>query len=128
MIVRSIFSLHRTLYDNERGETIGESIIQTNAAKFRACDKFVFKCGGCKTENIIAKPYVKVDNDFIPVLKACANKECHIAPIHQLHSIRNQLALAMRKAIRNYYANWMICDEPNCNQSTRTVIHVSLMD
>lgn len=63
---------------------------------------------------------------MVPVLQACVNKECNVTPTHQLANIRNHLALAIRTAIRNYYDNWMICDEPNCNQSTRTYVHVSI--
>lgn len=113
------------VYDNERGESIGESIVQSNAAKYRTCEKFTYKCLGCKTENIIAKPFAKIDNQFLPVLTACANKQCDLAPIYQLPNIKNHLSLAIRKAIRSYYDNWMVCDDPNCNQSTRTYGHVS---
>lgn len=115
----------RATYDGERSETIGESIIQSNAAKYRDCDKFTFKCSACKTDNVIVKPFVKIDNKFVPVLQACANKECSLAPIFQLINIRNHLSLAIRKAIRTYYDNWLICNDPNCNQSTRTFVHVS---
>lgn len=120
-------NLYRAIYVNERGESIGESIVQSNATKYRACDKFTFKCIGCKVENVIAKPFVKLYNNFVPVLQQCTNKECNVAPINQLPNIRNHLALAIRNTIRNYYDNWMICDEPSCNQSTRTYVHVSLL-
>lgn len=121
-----MFGFIRTFYDNERGESIGESIVQSNAAKYRACEKFTYKCITCKTENIIAKPFVKVDNNLISVLEKCANKECNHAPYQQVDNIQNHLTIAIRNSIRNYYDNWMICDEPNCNQSTRTYVHVSI--
>lgn len=76
-------------------------------------------------DNVIAKPFAKIDNKFSAVLSACANKECNRAPCDQLPNIKNHLSLAIRKAIRDYYDNWMVCDEPNCNQSTRTYVHVS---
>lgn len=120
-----LFSFHRTVYDNERGESVGESIVQSNAAKYRACEKFTFKCIGCNTENVIAKPFTKIDGKFVAVLGQCANKECRVAPLYQLSNIKNQLSLAIRKYIRTYYDNWMNCDNPNCNQSTRTYVHVS---
>lgn len=113
-------------YDGERGESVGESIIQSNAEKYRMYEKFTFKCIGCKTDNVIVKPFIKVDGKFVPVLESCTNKECSWSPIDQLQHIRNQLSLAIRKAIRTYYDNWLICDYPNCNQSTRTFVHVSL--
>lgn len=119
--------LCRTVYDNERGESIGESIVQSNAAKYRACEKFSYTCTGCKTENVITKPFVKIDNKFMPVLEACANKDCGWPPCQQLENIKNHLSLAIRKAIRSYYDNWMVCDDPNCNQSTRTFVHVSII-
>lgn len=119
-----IHSIYRTTYDGERGESIGESIVQSNAAKFRTCEKFTFKCIACKTENVIAKPIIKIDGQWKAVLDACANKECNVAPGNQLANVQNHLTLAIRKAIRTYYDNWMICNDPNCNQSTRTYVHV----
>lgn len=118
------FLFARTFYGNERGESIGESIIQSNAVKYRACDKFIFICAGCKKENEIAKPYYKIDGKFTPVLQVCANTECNYPPIQQLANVRNQLAMAMRKAIQRYYDNTMMCDEPHCNQIAQAYIHV----
>lgn len=115
----------RATYDGERGESIGESIVQSNAEKYRMYERFKFKCVSCNTENVIVKPFNKIDGKLVPVLERCANKECTWAPAIQLDNIRNQLSLAIRKAIRTYYDNWMICDDPNCNQSTRTYVHVS---
>lgn len=120
-----VYTFFRTIYENERGESIGESIVQSNAEKYRSCDTFSYKCLKCKTENTIAKPFIKIEGKFLPVLTACANKECNLAPINQLDNIKNHLSLAIRKAIRSYYDNWMVCDDPNCNQSTRTYVHVS---
>lgn len=122
-----MYFFYRALYDNERGESIGESIVQSNAEKYRTCERFSFKCVACKTENVIVKPFVKIDNRFEPVLKQCANKTCQIAPYHQIENIQRELSLAIRKAIRTYYDNWLICDYPNCNQSTRTFVHVSFL-
>lgn len=119
-----VFFFNRQTYDGERNETIGESIIQSNAAKFRACDKFTYKCLGCKTDNIIAKPFVRANNSLVPVLQACSNKDCTMTPMQQMVHIRNNLTMAIRNAIRNYYDNWLQCDEPNCNQATRTYVHV----
>lgn len=115
----------RTSYDNERSESIGESIVQSNAEKYRSCEKFTYKCIACKTDNVIAKPFSRIGNEFLPVFSACANKECKYLPTDQLQNIKNHLSLAIRKSIRDYYENWMVCDEPNCNQSTRTYVHVS---
>lgn len=123
ILLISFFNSSRDHYDG--GESLGESIIQSNAVKYRSCAKFKFRCIACKTENEIAKPFVKHDNGFKTVLETCANKDCRTAPIQQLANVRNYLTLAIRRHIRDYYDNWMICDEPNCNQSTRTYIHVS---
>lgn len=123
-IKQLFYCIFRATYDNDRGESIGESIVQSNAAKYRDCEKLMFKCLNCKTENVIVKPFVKIDNKFVPVLERCANKECGAALFTQTDIIRNSLTLAIRKAIRTYYDNWLICDDPNCNQSTRTYVHV----
>lgn len=115
----------RTTSEGYHAASVGESIIQSNAVKYRAYNKFIFKCVACKADNIIAKPVHKIDNHYVPVLEACANKDCSMPPYKQLSSIRNQLTLFIRKNIRDYYDNWMYCDEPNCNQSTRTFVHVT---
>lgn len=91
------------------------------------CERFSFKCLRCKTENVIAKPFGNIGNrKSVPVLEQCANHDCGVNLCSQIVYIQNQLSLAIRKAIRTYYDNWMICDDPNCNQSTRTFVHVSL--
>lgn len=62
---------------------------------------------------------------MVPVLQNCANKECKLPPYQQLTNVYNHLTLAVRSAIRRYYENWLICDEPHCNQQTRTYPHVT---
>lgn len=62
---------------------------------------------------------------MVPVLQNCANKECKLPPYQQLTNVYNHLTLAVRRAIRRYYENWLICDEPHCNQQTRTFAHVT---
>lgn len=117
------FSDFRT--STEHAANIGESIIQSNAERFRACKKFVFKCIGCNTDNVIVKPFFKVDGQLKTVLEICSNKDCLLPPYKQLSNIRNHLTVFIRQAIRDYYNNWMYCDEPSCNQSTRTSAHVT---
>ena len=104
---------------------MGESIIKTGAERYRNCEQFTYKCIACKTETAIAKPINKVDSAWVPALQACSNKECSVPPYNQLSNIRNHLSLAIRKHIRRFYENWMVCDDPNCNQNTRIYGHVT---
>lgn len=124
----SCFISSRINRERAENESTGEQLIKTDLEKYRYCEKLVFKCLACKTENTIAKPVRKRDNNMVSVLDYCENKECSMSPMHQLPHIKNQLTLAIRKAIRRFYKNGVMCEEPNCTQSTRTFLHVSVVD
>lgn len=106
--------------------TVGESIIKSSTEKYKMCEKFKFKCVGCKTENIMASALKRHETQMIPVLDKCTNNECTVAPLEYVDSIKNQIILEMRKFIRRFYENWLVCDEATCNYNTRNYTHVSI--
>ncbi|XP_055907057.1 DNA polymerase alpha catalytic subunit [Eupeodes corollae] len=105
---------------------IGESIVKSSLQKFLQCEKFEFACVTCKTNNIVASAFKPaVNRSYDAVLAKCSNSECGACPYKYVVSIRNQLILAMRKHIKRFYENWLVCDDPACNSNTRRYSHVT---
>lgn len=94
-------------------ESTGENIIRSEV-KFRDVDKFIFKCFGCKQENVVDKALV----GNIPFLERCGNIECNVRPIDYLSYIQNQLVLQIQYYISKYYENKMACEDPACTNET----------
>lgn len=63
---------------------------------------------------------------MIPTLQMCSNKECPIAPYQYAIKIKNDLILDIRKCIKRYYENWLVCDNPSCKSNSRNFSHVSV--
>ncbi|XP_018577548.1 DNA polymerase alpha catalytic subunit [Anoplophora glabripennis] len=96
-------------------ESTGENITRSEV-KFRDVDKFIFKCLGCKQENVIDKALV----GNVPFIEKCNNIECNVRPIDYLPYIQNQLSLLIQSYITKYYENRLICEDPACpNETTR---------
>jgi DNA Polymerase alpha zinc finger len=104
-------------------EQATQSIIKSNAEKFRACQKFTFQCLACKKTNTIASGFKMEGKFLVPILLKCVNDECSVAPVQYWKNIKNQLVLSIAKDINKYYQNVYVCDEMMCQ--TRTSIHVS---
>uniref|UniRef100_A0A1A9W2C3 DNA polymerase n=1 Tax=Glossina brevipalpis TaxID=37001 RepID=A0A1A9W2C3_9MUSC len=121
----SKFKSHIQKLQQERVEEIQIEVTKNNLQKFRSCEKFTFICINCKTENLMASAFKPAGgNSYEPALQTCSNSECKHAPYHQVIAIRNQLILNMRKYITRFYQNWLVCDDPACNQNTRSYTHV----
>ncbi|XP_055377504.1 DNA polymerase alpha catalytic subunit isoform X2 [Condylostylus longicornis] len=117
---------HKTHQSNEPEIGTGEAVTKTSLQKYRQCEKFKFICNNCKTVNIIASAFRPHEKTYIPVLQKCSNVDCSTAPYQYLVSIRNQMILSIREFIKRFYDNWMICDEPTCNNNTRKLLHVAI--
>uniref|UniRef100_W8BG20 DNA polymerase n=1 Tax=Ceratitis capitata TaxID=7213 RepID=W8BG20_CERCA len=111
----------------ERAEdTTGESLVKTTLQKYRECDKFKFICISCKSENIIATAFrPNAANSYDAVLQKCVNTDCCSAPHQYIVAIRNRLLLTIRSYVKRFYQNWLVCDDPSCNQNTRFHTHVT---
>lgn len=108
---------------------LGESVIQTSAQRFRDCERFTFKCPHCGAANLVASAFRRDvvaagGAATVPVLEQCSSRECGRSAVQFVAVVRNQLVLAMRAAVRRFYENWLVCDEPNCSSNTRWVTHV----
>ncbi|XP_013098926.1 DNA polymerase alpha catalytic subunit [Stomoxys calcitrans] len=113
-------------YEERAVDSTGESLVKSTLQKYRSCEKFKFVCVRCKAEIIVAsalKP--AAGNTYEAVLQKCTNVECTIAPYQYVIAIRNQLILSMRSFITRFYQNWLVCDDPACNQNTRCYTHVT---
>lgn len=107
-------------------DTTGASLVKTTLQKYRECDKFKFICIACKTENIVATAFrPNATNSHDAVLQKCINADCNSAPYQFIVAIRNRLLLSMRSYIKRFYQNWLVCDDPSCNQNTRFYTHVT---
>uniref|UniRef100_T1GVJ8 DNA-directed DNA polymerase n=1 Tax=Megaselia scalaris TaxID=36166 RepID=T1GVJ8_MEGSC len=100
----------------------GESFTKSNLQKFRLCEKFKFLCVQCKSENIVASGFRP--SSHVSVLQDCSNSECSSQPFTQVGFIRNQLILQIKRFIRRFYENWLVCDDPSCNLNTRVYSHM----
>lgn len=126
VFINFFFSLKRV--QRERNEdAVGESIIKSSTEKYKMCEKFKFKCVACKAENLMASALKRHQTQMIPVLDKCSNDECTVPPHQYIDSIKNQIIMEMRKFIRRFYENWLVCDEATCNYNTRNYTHVSLL-
>ncbi|XP_005185222.2 DNA polymerase alpha catalytic subunit [Musca domestica] len=113
-------------YEERAVDSTGESLVKSTLQKYRTCEKFKFICVRCKTENIVASAYKpSAGNSYEAVLQKCSNPDCSIAPYQYVIAIRNQLILSMRGFITRFYQNWLVCDDPACNQNTRCYTHVT---
>ncbi|KAL9890772.1 DNA polymerase alpha catalytic subunit [Glossina fuscipes fuscipes] len=119
------FKSHVQKLQQEKAEEAQAEITKNNLQHFRACEKFTFICNNCNTENLMASAFKPAGGSCEPVLQKCCNPECNNAPYHQVIAIRNQLTLTMRKYITRFYQNWLVCDDPACNQNTRSYTHVT---
>uniref|UniRef100_A0A0K8W209 DNA polymerase n=2 Tax=Bactrocera latifrons TaxID=174628 RepID=A0A0K8W209_BACLA len=107
-------------------DTTGESLVKTTLQKYRECDKFKFICIACKSENIVATAFrPNATNSHDAVLQKCVNTDCSTAPYQYIVAIRNRLLLSLRSYIKRFYQNWLVCDDPSCNQNTRFYTHVT---
>ena len=57
----------------------------------------------------------------MPSLAQCANPDCDMPPWKYVKMIQNKLQLALRGFIKQYYADWMECEDPICSNKTRHV-------
>jgi DNA polymerase alpha subunit A len=103
----------------------GESMIKSNAQKYRLCEKFMFNCVACKAVNYVAAAFKKEGNKLTSVFEKCLNPNCTVAPYQYSASINNQLLVTIHKNVQKFYENWFVCDNPLCNNNTQTHAWVS---
>lgn len=116
----------RSKVKSVQSEEVDTDQFKTKANKYRGCEKFFFTCDSCKTINFVAAPFKRDDaSKVISIFEKCSNNECERKPVAYLPSIKNQLQIAITKAIQRFYENWFICDNLMCNNNTRAFAWVS---
>lgn len=90
---------------------------------FSGCKPLVLTClqPVCGRKIEIKGPFVGegVDIDF--ALSKCGNEKCDCAPVASLPVVVQRLELAVRTAVTQYYAGWMVCEDVTCGFRTRRV-------
>ncbi|KAG7205801.1 hypothetical protein KM043_007746 [Ampulex compressa] len=92
-----------------------------NENRFRYCLPLKFKCRNeeCQTEIIIKDVITQFPGGNQLSLAMCPNPECKTAPWTYSSVIQNEIQLALRDAITEYYFGWLECENPLCSYRTR---------
>lgn len=98
--------------------------MQTTDDLYGDCNKFIFKCISCKTDNLFSGPFKVWNGKLVSVLQNCNNPECNTSPLDHLPVLRNRVVKEIRNCVGRYYENYMTCEEATCNHSTRVFTHV----
>uniref|UniRef100_A0A336MVQ2 DNA polymerase n=1 Tax=Culicoides sonorensis TaxID=179676 RepID=A0A336MVQ2_CULSO len=59
------------------------------------------------------------------VFENCVNTNCNSKPIQFGSSIVNELLVDIQMVLQRFYENWLICNDPLCNNNTKDFSHVS---
>lgn len=103
----------------------GDAVIENSTKQFASCEKYKFICMSCNAENVLSSAFRPSKNgSYETILDKCCNPDCAVPPHRYIILIRNHLVLFIRNYIKRYYENWMICDNPSCNNNTRRHSHI----
>jgi len=95
-----------------------------DSVRFQACTPLWLRCRGCTSifpfqglslTSPTTTSIQTISHDGIQ----CPNKEC--GKTLQILSIVAQLESAIRQLLASYYAGYLICDDPQCSNRTRSV-------
>ncbi|ODN03191.1 DNA polymerase alpha catalytic subunit [Orchesella cincta] len=115
----SSYKRRRVVEESHDDKYLGE---ETDAEKYRECEKFSFKCANteCRKEIILESPFKGSDTQIIySLVDVCTG--CGKAPLSYVNHICNTLTLFIRRVIMKYYKNVFICEDPSCSNSDRRV-------
>nr|CAB3264997.1 DNA polymerase alpha catalytic subunit [Phallusia mammillata] len=98
------------------------SVQATEEEKYSGCKKFLFTCpsSGEKLE-FGSGVFAETDPSWMCSLAQPCGEESSKIVVNYFAQLRNQLTLAIRERIHNYYKGWMTCDDPACGHRTRSV-------
>lgn len=105
-------------------DTVEFEANKTSAKKYQSCQQFVFTCQLCNGQ-VVATSRAHDIQDKLRVFEKCPNKECKGEPFKYKSAIENELVVNIQSHLTRYYENWMVCDEPLCNQNSRFYCNVS---
>ncbi len=87
--------------------------------RFRQCEKFSIDCE-CGEKIVVDSITRGSGHDEVLALLHCPKPGCKKNPILERTAfIQNKLTMAIREHIKNYYAGWVVCEDPGCSGRTR---------
>ncbi|XP_022788586.1 DNA polymerase alpha catalytic subunit-like isoform X3 [Stylophora pistillata] len=106
------------LHDDENDALLGGQAQMTDEERFKDCERFIVKCKrpGCGRETTLEVLFKNTSDPFglNDTCPACKTQ-------YSAGAVSNQLTIAMRKHIKEYYMGWQKCDDPSCGYTTRQV-------
>ncbi|XP_051969816.1 DNA polymerase alpha catalytic subunit-like isoform X2 [Xyrauchen texanus] len=104
----------------DEGDTfLGAPAQLTDEERYRDCEKFIFSCPACGTENIYDNVFEGAGSTLQPSLKSCCHIPCGGSPLDHAILISNKLQLDIRSQIRRYHSGWLLCEDLACRNRTR---------
>lgn len=106
------------LHDDENDALLGGQAMMTDEERFKDCERFIVKCKrpGCGKETTLEVLFKNTSDPF-GLNDTCPG--CRTE--YSAGAVSNQLTIAMRKHIKEYYMGWQKCDDPSCGYTTRQV-------
>nr|XP_058965646.1 DNA polymerase alpha catalytic subunit-like [Pocillopora verrucosa] len=106
------------LHDDENDALLGGQAMMTDEERFKDCERFIVKCKrpGCGKETTLEVLFKNTSDPF-GLSDTCPG--CRTE--YSAGAVSNQLTIAMRKHIKEYYMGWQKCDDPSCGYTTRQV-------
>lgn len=114
--IASVLGLDASAFKRTKTQTdvVGENIRRPEV-RYRNAQPFEFKCGACKGINVVKAPF----ENRTAFLNRCTNLDCTARPIAYLGALQNQLTMACRSYIENYYKYELMCEDPSCPNVTK---------
>ncbi|XP_068733005.1 DNA polymerase alpha catalytic subunit-like [Montipora capricornis] len=104
--------------DDENDAMLGGQAQMTDEERFKDCELFQVKCKvpSCGRETILE---ILFKNSSTPCGE---NAICpHCKNLYSAGAVSNQLTVAVRRHLKEYYLGWQKCDDPSCGYLTRQV-------
>ncbi|CAH3175566.1 unnamed protein product [Porites evermanni] len=106
------------LHDDENDALLGGQAQMTDEERFKDCERFIVKCkrSSCGQETTLELLFKGASNALAvnDTCPGCNNQ-------YSAGAVSNQLNVAMRRHIKEYYMGWQKCEDSSCGYSTRQV-------
>ncbi|KAI9506594.1 hypothetical protein BX070DRAFT_186351 [Coemansia spiralis] len=113
----SVHSSGSAFSDSDALRTLDSQI--TDAERFKFAQPFTATCPSCKKHFQVEGIARRIDQSDTALESGLSCTHCKQMP--SIGSLSTQLALQIRRHIREYYAFTMVCDEPSCGLHTRAL-------
>lgn len=92
--------------------------------RFRGCTRFTFICPAkeCTTKVTMDDPFREGIGGAKEIcLQTCPNPKCQHPVYTNVTSLVNAVTSQLRGYVKTYYASWLVCEDPGCNNRTKRV-------